>query len=87
MRVNVALHGGAAAAGYGYELHRPFVALLIAGLVGEVIFFIAQHSHTKLIIPAGQDQVPPFYPFHTPSSSSSPVSICARQPTGCQTRP
>jgi hypothetical protein len=49
--------------GYGYELHRPFVALLIAGLVGGVIFLIAQHAHIKLIIPAGTDQVPPFYPF------------------------
>lgn len=48
--------------GYGYKLHRPFVALIIAGLLGGVVFFVAQHNN--LIVPTKPSQtVPPFYPF------------------------
>lgn len=58
--------------GYGYKLHRPFVALLVAGLVGGVVFLIAQHFN--LIVATGQphhvsalEPPPPgntpFYPF------------------------
>jgi hypothetical protein len=57
--------------GYGYRLHRPFVWLLAAGLVGGVVYLIAQHN--DLIMPTGRPHVPaigpppagtpPFYPF------------------------
>ena len=56
--------------GYGYKLHRPFVILLVAGVLGGVIFLIAEHSN--LIIATGQPNksamgppvaYPPFYPF------------------------
>ena len=49
--------------GYGYKLHRPFVILLITGLVGGVIFFLAQHAHPTLMISSGTGRVPPFYPI------------------------
>jgi hypothetical protein len=48
-------------AGYGYKLHRPFVLLLLAGLVGGVIFLTAQHYN--LIVATGKASKPPFYPF------------------------
>ncbi|HET7015745.1 MAG TPA: hypothetical protein VFI65_17630 [Streptosporangiaceae bacterium] len=58
--------------GYGYKLHRPFIILLITGLVGGVIFLIAQHAN--LIDATSLHNVsafrrspphgyPPFYPF------------------------
>lgn len=51
------------AVGYGYKLHRPFMALLAAGVLGGVIFLIAQHMDPNLITQAGTGNVPPFYPF------------------------
>jgi hypothetical protein len=57
--------------GYGYKLHRPFVALLVAGVIGGCIFWLAQHAN--LIVSTGQPHIsalaanqaayPPFYPF------------------------
>jgi hypothetical protein len=48
--------------GYGYKLHRPFVALLIAGVLGGIVFLIGQHA--GLIVHTGATEpVPPFYPF------------------------
>jgi hypothetical protein len=49
--------------GYGYKLHRPFVILLITGLAGGVVFFLAQHAHPTLMIPSGTGHEPPFYPI------------------------
>jgi hypothetical protein len=57
--------------GYGYKLHRPFVTLLVAGIIGGFIFLAAQHAN--LIVSTGLPHrsamrapaaaYPPFYPF------------------------
>jgi hypothetical protein len=57
--------------GYGYKLHRPFVTLLVAGVIGGCIFWAAQHA--DLIVSTGTPHVsamkappaafPAFYPF------------------------
>lgn len=57
--------------GYGYRLHRPFLALLVAGLVGGVIFLIAQHANLivsttpphRSALQAPPAAYPAFYPF------------------------
>jgi hypothetical protein len=57
--------------GYGYKLHRPFVTLLVAGIIGGCIFWAAQHA--GLIVSTGTPHTsalkappaayPAFYPF------------------------
>jgi hypothetical protein len=49
--------------GYGYKLHRPFVALLVTGVLGGVAFLLANDN--GLIVQTGKNSpaVPPFYPF------------------------
>jgi hypothetical protein len=56
--------------GYGYKLHRPFVILLVTGVLGGFIFLAAQHAQliftTQGHAPAlggAPAAYPPFYPF------------------------
>jgi hypothetical protein len=57
--------------GYGYRLHRPFLALLVAGLVGGVVFVLAQHANLivstapphKSAMKAPPAAYPAFYPL------------------------
>ncbi len=50
--------------GYGYKLHRPFVALVVAGLLGGVAFLIANSNHLIVATKgSAAGTVPPFYPF------------------------
>lgn len=56
--------------GYGYKLHRPFIILAITGVLGGVVFLIAQHADlifsTQGHHPAlggTPTTYPPFYPF------------------------
>jgi hypothetical protein len=55
--------------GYGYRLHRPFLALLVLGLLGALLYYLGEHAGLiystsgSLDAPACHPGYPCFNPF------------------------